>query len=170
MMETRFSRTWRCSNSGPKTLRVFSSSVRTFGAQAPAGTAVAFTNHRESQLAPSHLRCSNSVPETLPGFSSSDSDEPSHPEGTSFLPVLPLRPPGPSRLREESEVGDAPLDERHPARRCPIFSRQLVARLSMMTSWCCTKEYPASFWRPNGEAAGEYRSSSNLFPSTVRMS
>ena len=66
--------------------------------------------HEPSQLAPSHLRCSNSVPETLPGFSSSDSDEPSHPEGTSFLPVLPLRPPGPSRPREESEVGDAPLD------------------------------------------------------------
>ena len=43
--------------------------------------------------APSHLRCSNSVPETLPGFSSSDSDEPSHPEGTSFsgarIPAVP---------------------------------------------------------------------------------
>jgi len=28
--------------------------------------------------------------------------------------VLPLRPPGPSRLHQEVEVDDAPLDERHP--------------------------------------------------------
>ena len=34
--------------------------------------------------------------------------------GTSFLPVLPLRPFGPSRLHQEVEVVDTPLDERHP--------------------------------------------------------
>jgi len=43
-------------------------------------------------IALSHLRRSNSVPETLPGFSSSDSDEPSHPEGTSFVSA-PAAPP-----------------------------------------------------------------------------
>jgi hypothetical protein len=32
----------------------------------------------------------------------------------SHLTVLPLRPPGPSRLHQEVEVSDAPLDERHP--------------------------------------------------------
>ena len=28
--------------------------------------------------------------------------------------MLPLRPPGSSRLHEQVEVGDAPLDERRP--------------------------------------------------------
>jgi len=32
----------------------------------------------------------------------------------SHLTVLPLRPPGPPRLHQEVEVGDAPLNERHP--------------------------------------------------------
>jgi len=40
----------------------------------------------------SRLWCSNSVPETLLGFSSSGSDEPSHPDGTSFFGALVLRP------------------------------------------------------------------------------
>jgi hypothetical protein len=34
--------------------------------------------------------------------------------GTSFLPVLPLLPFGQSCLHQEVEIGDAPLDKRHP--------------------------------------------------------
>ena len=39
---------------------------------------------------------------------------PSAPGKESHLTVLPLRPPGPSRLHQEVGIGDAPLDERHP--------------------------------------------------------
>ena len=45
-------------------------------------------------------------------------------------------------LHEEVEVGDAPPANvtRGWSRRCSIFSRRPVTRLSMMTtSWCCAK-------------------------------
>ena len=39
---------------------------------------------------------------------------PSAPGKKAHPPVHPFRPPGPSRLHQEVEVGDAPLDNRHP--------------------------------------------------------
>ena len=51
--------------------------------------------------------------------------------------VLPFRPPGPSRLHEEVEVVDAPLDERHARmilEALDVLPAGPVARLSMVTT------------------------------------
>ena len=59
---------------------------------------------------------------------------PSAPGKGSHLMVLPLRPDGPSRLREQVEVGGAPLNEGHLARRCSIFSRPARQRTQSLRS------------------------------------
>jgi len=78
----------------------------------------------------------SSVPVTFASFEASGSFTDRGTEGIAAEDAVRAR----EGLHQEVEVGDAPLDERHPARRCSIFTRRPVTRLSMMTtSWCCAK-------------------------------
>ena len=78
----------------------------------------------------------SSVPVTFASFEASGSFTDRGTEGIAAEDAVRAR----EGLHEEVEVGDAPLDERHPARRCSMFTRRPVTRLSMMTtSWCCAK-------------------------------